>query len=86
MCFLLPLESASSQIEWYRGYESTIHSALEDDELCVRKQSMNLLANLVHQTTAQNFDVDFIHKVCYKFLQRLDDNQNYLRVLTAKVK
>lgn len=47
---------------------------------------MNLLANLVHQTSAQKFDIDFIHKICFKFLQRLDDNQNHLRVLSAKVR
>ena len=57
-----------------------------DKDLKPLRKCMNLLANLVHQTSAQKFDIDFIHKICFKFLQRLDDNQNHLRVLSAKVR
>ena len=70
---------------WYRGYESTIHSALEDDEVSIRKQCMALLANLLHECRAHAFDADLLHKVYHYFLQRLDDPLNSLRILAAKV-
>ena len=85
LCLLLPYESSFNQIEWYTGYESTIHSSLEDDEFSIRRESMNLLANLLHEAHFQDFEIDFLHKIYIKYLQRLDDQQNSLRVLAAKV-
>lgn len=46
---------------------------------------MNILANLLHEGQPDEFEIDFLHKIYYQFMQRLDDPQNALRILAAKV-
>jgi len=84
LCSLLPLESEMDQVMWYNGHEATIHSVVEDDEVCIRKHGLFLVSNLLHEISGQYLETDFLHKVVYKFLERLDDPHNDFRILATR--
>ena len=51
----------------------------------IRKHGLFLVSNLLHEISGQYLETDFLHKVVYKFLERLDDPHNDFRILATRV-